>query len=57
MQIVKFSNLEDYIEKADAYNSPKTIKIVEGWKKETDCRIIAEAFHLTFKMEWICTMG
>ena len=56
MQIVKFKDLEDYIEKADAYNSPKTIKIVEGWKKETDCRIIAVTFPLTFRMEWTWTM-
>ncbi len=56
MQIVKFKELESYIEKADAYDSPKTIKVVEGWKKETDCRIRAVTFPLTFQMEWTWTM-
>ena len=56
MQIVEFKALEDYLEKADVYDSPKTIKIVEGWKKESDCRIKAVTFPLTFRMEWSWTM-
>ena len=52
MQMIKFSTLEDYLEKVDAYDSPKTIKIVECYRKETDCRLRAITFPLTFQMEW-----
>jgi len=56
MQIVEFKVLEDYLEKADAYDSPKTIKIVEAYKSETDCRVRAVTFPLTFQMIWTWTM-
>lgn len=55
MQIVRFNSLSDYLEKVDAYDSPRTIKIVEPYKKETDCRLKAITFPLTFQMEWSWT--
>ncbi len=52
MKLLKIKSLEDYLKVADAYDNPKTLKIVESGSGGGIYWVKAITFPVTHQIEW-----
>ncbi len=52
MKLMKIIELEDYLKTADAYDNPKTLKIVESGSGGGVFWTKAITFPMTFQIQW-----